>query len=100
MDRPESMAKKPDKTKPPPVMGFSKAKVERVPVDPADLAEIIEAMRDHKFEVMTTLLKQEYQRTIVKQQERMLESIGEHAEPVCHLILTHISYRNGNDFHL
>jgi len=51
-------------------------------VDPSQLDDIIEAMRDHRFEVMTTLLKQEYQRTIVKQQERMLESIGEVAQPV------------------
>lgn len=44
--------------------------------------EMIDSMKDYKFEVMTTLLKQEYQRTIVKQQERMLESIGEEAVPV------------------
>ena len=51
-------------------------------MDHTQLDDVIEAMRDYKFEVMTTLLKQEYQRTIVKQQERMLESIGEVAQPV------------------
>lgn len=56
--------------------------VQRIEVDPADMDEMIDAMKDYKFEVMTTLLKQEYQRTIVKQQERMLESIGEEAVPV------------------
>lgn len=56
--------------------------VQRISVKPSDMDDMMEAMRDHKFEVMTTLLKQEYQRTIVKQQERMLESIGEEAVPV------------------
>lgn len=57
-------------------------KVERIEVDPAKLDNMIEAMRDHRFEVMTILLKQEYQRTILKQQERMLADIGQEAVPV------------------
>lgn len=83
LDRPESSAKKVEKGKPVAPVAVSKAKVVRIEVDPTELDDMTESMRDHKFDVMTTLLKQEYQRTIVKQQERMLASIGQEAQPVC-----------------
>lgn len=74
--------------------------VERIAVNSVELDVMIEAMRDHKFDVMTTLLKQEYQRTIVKQQERMLASIGQEAVPVSDITVFPVRFQIRRNFYI
>lgn len=54
--------------------GGSRAKIFGVDTDPRVLQSIIEKFRQHKQNVQTLLLKQEYRRTQAIQRQRMLEN--------------------------
>ncbi|CAH1785035.1 unnamed protein product [Owenia fusiformis] len=59
------------------LQGLSKAKVVRIPTSPESVDRMCQRAKDHRNNVMTILLKQEYQRSQQAMRQKMLENLDD-----------------------